>query len=201
MLSKGSLKLAIAAPRLVDGCAAGLLLAIVACAGSNSISANHSSPSPIEDCRGAPKVSPNTPSAGSSVKYENITVDGKHRDYRVFRPASVDISNPVAVVLVIPPPSADAALIESLIHFDSEASAAGFLAVTPNGCNSNWPYIQGGEKAADEDFIRGIIKQAKAEFSISNVFAVSASGGSRMLYRLACDLANEITAIAMSQGR
>jgi polyhydroxybutyrate depolymerase len=118
----------------------------------------------------------------------------------MFQPASVDTAKPVAVVLVMPPPTADADTLESLIHFESEASAGGFVAVTPNGCDANWDYVQGGSKVADEDFIRRVISQLKAEFQVSNLYAVSASGGSRILYRLACDLASDITAIADVAG-
>jgi polyhydroxybutyrate depolymerase len=179
---------------------AGSVLISVACGGATAATATHPSPIPVEDCRGATESGPYPPNEGPSVKYESITVDGKLRDYRLFQSVSVDSAKPVAAVLVMPPPSADAEALESLIQFDSEASAAGFLAVTPNGCDANWPYIQGGSKAADEDFIRSVINQLQAEFHVTNVYAVSASGGSRILYRLACDLASEITAIADVAG-
>jgi len=178
---------------------AGFFLISMAC-GPAAATAPHPSPSAVEDCRGATETGPYPPSAQPSVTYESMTVDSKLRDYRLFRPVSVDTAKAVAVVLLMPPPSADAEALESLIHFDSEASVGGFLAVTLNGCDANWPYVQGGSKAADEDFIRRVITQLKTEFQVSNVYVVSASGGSRIAYRLACDLAGEITAIADVAG-
>lgn len=100
----------------------------------------------------------------------------------------------------MPPPSADADLMESIVHFDSEASAGGFLSASPNGCGSSWAYSPGAANTADEDFIRKMIDQLRSRFRVSKIYATSASGGSRILYRLACDLSDLLTAIADVAG-
>lgn len=134
------------------------------------------------------------------MSYPILTVDHRLRDYRLFRPQSIAVAKPVDLVIVLPPPTVDANVLEDLIHFDREASAAGFLSASPNGCGDSWAYSPGPANVADEDFIRKLISQLKAQFSVSRVFGVSASGGSRMVYRLACDLSNLITAIADVAG-
>jgi polyhydroxybutyrate depolymerase len=175
---------------------AGVVLASVACGGS---AAPRSSPGRVEDCRGS-EAAPGAPPPGPGVSYVNLTVGSQLRDYRVFQPPSIDVTKTVAVVIVLPPPSADADLLESLIHFDTEAATAGFVSVSPNGCGASWPYVQGGSKVADEDFIRKVIGQLKIRYQVSEFFGVSGSGGSRILYRLACDFASDFAGVADIAG-
>jgi polyhydroxybutyrate depolymerase len=130
----------------------------------------------------------------------NLTVDGKLRDYRLFRPPTLQHTKPVPLVLLLHGSPIDAAGFESLIHFDSEATIAGFISASPNGCNGFWDYTEGRSKLADEDFIRQLIRQLKAEYAISKIYVVAASAGTWMAYRLACDLSGEITAIASVAG-
>jgi polyhydroxybutyrate depolymerase len=173
----------------------GMLLGTIACGGQV---ASAPTPTPLEDCRGNATSSASAQTPG--VTYPNLTVDGRQRDYRLFEPQSADSATPVSLVVVIPPPQVDADLFESLIHFDTEASTAGFVSASPNGCESSWSYSPGAENLADEDFMGKMIDQLRGRFHISAVYAVSASGGSRMLYRLACDLANDLTAVADVAG-
>jgi polyhydroxybutyrate depolymerase len=97
----------------------------------------------------------------------------------------------------------DAAGFENIIHFDDQAAKGGFLAAFPNGCNGEWSYTRGGSKVADQDFIREVIHQLKAEFQIDKgrVYVVGTSAGSPPAYRIACDLSNEIAAVASLAGK
>lgn len=177
----------------------------VACGGSSpAVSTVSPSPRPaaVQDCRGITETSPNYPSSGPGVSYANLTVDGKLRDYRLFSPAGLDITKPIPLVIVLHGAPIDAQGFENIIHFDQEASAGGFLSASPNGCDGAWPYADGGPKTADDDFIQKVIQQVEAQFPInkSRVFVVGASAGSWVAYRLACDLADQITAIASVAG-
>lgn len=91
---------------------------------------------------------------------------------------------------------------ESELHFDDEAANAGFIAAYPDGCNQAWAYSDGGSKVADEDLIRTMIDRLESDFPVdrTRVFVVGISAGSVMTYRLACDLADQITAIASVSG-
>ena len=184
----------------VEGFAIGLVLAIVACAGSSPPVATRSSPSPIEDCRGATETGPNPPTLSPGVEFRKMTVDSKLRDYRLFRPPQLDPTKPVSLVVVLHGSPIDAAGFEDVIHFDQEATSDGFVTASPNGCGGFWSYTEGGSKVADEDFIRKVIADVMAEFQVSKVFAMGASGGSRVAYRLACDFADVITGMASVSG-
>jgi polyhydroxybutyrate depolymerase len=181
--------------------AAALLMALsfglTACGSQNVAGAT---PRPLEDCRGATELAHGGPTPGPGVQYVSLTVDGKLRDYRLFRPPTLEHTKPVPLVLVLHGSPIDAAGFESVIHLDSEAAMAGFLSASPNGCNGFWDYAEGRSKVADETFISQVIRQLKTEYSISKIYVVAASAGSWMAYRLACDLSGEIAAIASVAG-
>lgn len=96
----------------------------------------------------------------------------------------------------------DAAGMENLIHFDAEATTAGFLEASPNGCDGFWSYAEGGPKSVDEHFISKVIDQLESQYQIdkARVFIVAVSAGTWVAYRLACDLASQIAAIASVAG-
>lgn len=184
---------------------AALVLVSVACGGSNAAVSNISkspSPTPIQDCRGAAETDPHSAPPGPGVTYVNLTVDGKLRDYRVFSPPGLDTTKPVPLVIMLHGAPIDAQGFENNIHFDQEASAAGFLSISPNGCAGKWSYADGGPKTADDDFIQKVMEQVEANFPIdkARVFLVGASAGTWVEYRLACDMAAQITAIASVAG-
>lgn len=177
-------------------------IAIVACGGSTTTAAPRLSPSPVQDCRGSTEAAPGGPSPSQSVSYVSLTVDGKLRDYRLFRPPTLDLTRAVPLVVMLHGSPIDAAGMENLIHFDDEATTAGFLEASPNGCDGFWSYSEGGPKSVDEHFISKVIDQLESQFQIdkARVFIVAVSAGTWVAYRLACDLASQIAAIASVAG-
>jgi polyhydroxybutyrate depolymerase len=175
--------------------------AIVACGGSATPAARLS-PSPVQDCRGSTEAAPGGPSPSPSVSYVNLTVDGKLRDYRLFRPPTLDLTRPVPLVVMLHGSPIDAAGMENIIHFDDEATTAGFLSASPNACDGFWSYAEGGPKSVDEHFISKVIDQLESQFQIdqARVFIVAVSAGTWVAYRLACDLSSQIAAIASVAG-
>ena len=72
----------------------------------------------------------------------------------------------------------------------------------PNGCSGYWSYAERGPYQADEDFIRQMINDLEARYPVdrSRIYVVGASAGTWVAYRLACDMADEIAAIASVAG-
>ncbi len=176
-----------------------LLVGTTACGGQG---ATATSPSPIEDCRGSTEKAPGGVTANPGVSYVNLTVDGRLRDYRLFQPSGLDSTKPFPLVLVLHGSPQDAAGLERIIHFDDEATTAGFLEASPNGCGGFWSYAEGGSKSVDEDFITKVINQLESRFAVdkTRVFIAAVSAGTWVAYRLGCDLSNQITAIASVSG-
>ena len=158
-------------------------------------------PSPVQDCRGATETDPSF-AAAPGVEFHTLQVDGKLRDYRVFRPSTADYSKPVPLVIVLHGSPADAQSFEDVIHFDAEAVAGNFMTAGPNGCSGFWSYAERGPYQADEDFIRQMVNDLEAKYPVdsSRIYVVGASAGSWVAYRLACDLAGEIAAIVSIAG-
>ncbi|HET7465024.1 MAG TPA: hypothetical protein VFL29_00005, partial [Candidatus Dormibacteraeota bacterium] len=145
---------------LKAGPLAALTLALVlttACGGSTVKVASRTSPvpSPVQDCRGATETDP-TFAAPAGVEFPTLTVDGKLRDYRLFRPPTAG-QNLVPLVVVLHGSPIDAQGFEDVIQFDTEAVAGGFVTADPNGCAGYWSYAERGPYQADEDFIRQTI--------------------------------------------
>jgi len=156
----------------------------------------------VQDCRGSTETSANAPLPSPGTSYVSMTVDGQLRDYMLYTPSTLDQSKPIPLVIVFHGSPIDAAGMESYIHFNTEADKGGFLAAWPNGCYGLWSYAAGGSKTADEDFVVKLIDQLESRFSInrSRVYLAGLSSGTWMEYRLACDDAAMITAIASISG-
>lgn len=181
---------------------AALAFEIAACGGSVATPAARLSPSPVQDCRGSTETAPGGPSPLPGVTYVNLTVDNRLRDYRLFQPSNLDLTKPTPLVIMLHGSPADAAAMESIIHLDDEATTAGFLEASPNGCGGFWSYAERGPKSVDENFISKVIDQLESKFRIdkARVFIVAVSAGTWVAYRLACDLSNQIAAIASVAG-
>jgi polyhydroxybutyrate depolymerase len=89
--------------------------------------------------------------------------------------------------------------------FNAQADAAGFVAVYPNGSGRKPAWNGGdccGEAAAnqvdDVGFVRALIEDLSTLVDVDRkrVYATGFSNGAIMAYRLACDLSNQVAAIA-----
>lgn len=176
-----------------------LLLALSGCGASATTRVSTSS---ARNCRGATEVAPNPPTPPTGVRYVDVTADGRLRDYRLFVPPALDKTTPIALVITLHGSPSDAAGFEDYIHFDNEAAQAGFLEASPNGCDGYWDDAEGRSKLADEDFLKKMIQQLETQFAVdqSRVYVAGWSGGGWMAYRMACDLAGSIRAIASISG-
>src|ERR1700726_1818960 len=180
------------------------LLGPVGCGNSNASSnattmaSATSSPAYSVDCRAAAAINTASPSPGP-VQYATMVVDGKLRDYRIYQPPTLSATQPVPLVIVLHGMPIDAAGFEDVIHFQAEASAAGFVAVYPDGCDEDWDPSHG---SYDVDFVSKMLDRLESDFQIdrSRVYVTGASAGAFMAYRLACDLANRIAAVASVTG-
>jgi polyhydroxybutyrate depolymerase len=128
-----------------------------------------------------------------------MIVDGKYRDYRLFRPPTLDGTMPVPLVIVLHGTPIDAAGFEDVIHFQSEATAGGFMAVYPDGCDEDWD--ESG-KSYDIDFFNRMLDRLESQFQIdlSRIYTIGASAGGFMTYRVACDMAGRIAAVVSITG-
>jgi polyhydroxybutyrate depolymerase len=177
------------------------LFASTACGGSSAPAAatrpSPSVPAYSYDCRAVAATDTASPTPG--VSYATMILGNKFRDYRLYQPPTLDVTKPVPVVVVLHGSPIDASGIEGAIHFQAEASAAGFLAVYPDGCDQDWDPTH---NSYDIVFIGKMLDRLESQFQIdrSRVYVTGVSAGGIMAYRVACDMADRIAAVASVAG-
>jgi len=179
-----------------------LTFTVASCGGPSATSATRSSPSPVENCRGLTGSAPSGTSPSPTIQSVDLTVDGKLREYRVFRPPALDSTKPVPLVVVLHGAGFDGAGFETVTQFDDEATTAGFLVAYPTGCRQIWQYAGGGSKLPDLHFISKMLDRVETDFRIdpARIFVIGFSAGAFMSYRLACDLSGRIAGIVSVGG-
>ncbi len=150
---------------------------------------------------------------GTHVEHVELTVDGRDREFRVLVPESVDGRDGVPAVLVL---HGGGGSIDGTVEqtgFDEVARREGFLAVYPQGTPSRLRLFRSesyvwnaggccGEAQADDiddvAFLEAVIDELESEFGVDpgQVFATGISNGGMMAYRLACEAADRVAAIA-----
>lgn len=176
-----------------------MCLVVAGCAGSTPVASVSARPTPTpayyRSCVAATASGAQAP----GVSYSTMVVDRTLRDYRVFQPPSLDTSKPFPLVLIFHGAPIDAAGFEDVIKFDAEAATAGVLAVSPDGCDEDWDQAEG---SSDVRFVSALIDRLESQFAIdpSRIYVVGASAGGFMAYRLACDLAGRLRAVASDAG-
>ena len=133
-----------------------------------------------------------------------IIIGGLEREYILHVPPGYDPSHPTALVLAYHGISLNAQEMIRISGFSAQADKDNFLVAYPEGLGSR-PSWNGGtccgeammKKVDDVGFTRAMIEDIAKQVSVdrSRVFATGFSNGAIMVYRLACELADQIAAI------
>ena len=85
---------------------------------------------------------------------------------------------------------------------DAVADTAGFIVAYPNAISGQWDIIFSGSPVDDVGFINTLLDSLIARYHIdtTHVYATGMSMGGFMTYRLGCELANRLAAIASVAG-
>lgn len=141
---------------------------------------------------------------------ESITIDGIQRTYLLNLPPNYYESSNHALVIAMHGGGGEAVQFESTSKLTDKANASGFIVVYPEGVQSNgllkartWNAGKCCEYAAknninDVEFISQLIDLLIASYKIDpkKVYVTGHSNGGMLSYRLACELADKIAAIA-----
>lgn len=145
-------------------------------------------------------------------KYETITVDGISRTYLLNLPPSYDGASVYALVIAMHGGGGTAEQFERTSKLTSKANAAGFIVVYPEGVKSTGPLgLRTWNAGAccgyardngidDVKFITHLVDKLVNAYKIDpkKVYATGHSNGGMLAYRLACEVPERITAIAVS---
>jgi polyhydroxybutyrate depolymerase len=156
---------------------------------------------------GAPDASGPSCPAGLTAKpgetTETIMVGGIARTYILHVPPSYTGKTAMPLVFDFHPIGVDASLWKYVAGWGTAADSQGFVVVWPQGYGSSWnvgrccpPALDAG--VDDVAFTRAMIDQISSEACIDSkrVYASGCSNGGGMSYKLACDAADVIAAVA-----
>jgi polyhydroxybutyrate depolymerase len=137
---------------------------------------------------------------------------GGDRPVTVYVPHGYDPSTPTPLVMLLHGYGASGDLEEAYLGLDLYSQQRGFLYVHPDGTtdstgNEFWNATDAccafaGKPVDDSAYLSGVITQIETYYNVDpkRVFLIGHSNGAFMSYRMACDHADQIAAIASLAG-
>jgi polyhydroxybutyrate depolymerase len=127
--------------------------------------------------------------------------DGLTRTYRLHTPVGYSADSLYPLVINMHGLNSNAFEQEIYSAFNDVADSAGFIVAYPNGIDETWN-ISSTSGTDDVGFISALIDTIDLQYHINldRVYATGMSMGGFMSYRLACELADRIAAIASVTG-
>lgn len=124
------------------------------------------------------------------------------RTYRVYRPAQR--SPDPGLVILLHGASVNRLEAELVTRFDRQADRLGWYAAYPDGMDNLWNAYGCCIRTGPDDvkFLSGMIAQIKSEYGINpkRIYIAGFSLGAMMAYRAACELPEQVVAIAPVAG-
>lgn len=145
---------------------------------------------------------------GQQTINASITHDGGQRDYILYVPASYNASTAVPLLMCFHGYGSSNGTLMSYSNFNSVADTANFIVVYPQGTlfngTSHWN-VGGwtvGSTADDVGFVDDLLDSIYVDYNIDidRVYSTGMSNGGYMSYLLACQLSDQIAAIASVTG-
>ena len=148
--------------------------------------------------------------AGTQSK--TLEYGGRTRTYLVHPPKGYDGKAPLALVLVLHGAVQGATNVERMSGMSAKADKERFLVTYPNGTSRSGlaPTWNAGaccgyaqtNKVDDVGFLRALIDKLEHDYPVDpkRIFVTGISNGGMMSYRLACELADRVAAIAPVEG-
>ncbi|MEH1016964.1 PHB depolymerase family esterase [Micromonospora sp. CPCC 206060] len=137
---------------------------------------------------------PRSPVARGSSAH-SITVAGRERTFRLYRPAKLSLSAPVPLVVMLHGALGNGRQAEMAYGWNAAAEREGFVVAYPDGLHRSWavsahccgrPAHDGVDDVA---FIVATVADISAKLSIdpNRTYAAGISNGGMLAYRLACE--------------
>jgi polyhydroxybutyrate depolymerase len=145
-------------------------------------------------------------SVAGAARDESGTIDagGATRTYLIHVPAAYDGRHAVPLVLVFHGGGGQPPGMVRISGMNAVADRHGFIAVYPAGLNRRWNDGRTSALSTADDvaFIDALIHKLETQYRIdtTRIYATGISNGAFFSFRLACDLGDEIAAIAPVAG-
>lgn len=134
---------------------------------------------------------------------------GRTREYFVHVPPAYDGKTRLPLVLVLHGATQTPEGIERMSGMSAAADKETFLAVYPRGTGLVLSWNSGAccgyameNRVDDTGFLRALLDKLERDYAVDprRIFATGISNGGMMSYRLACELADKVAAIAPVEG-
>jgi polyhydroxybutyrate depolymerase len=167
---------------------------------------------------GSPAPAPTTPAAALSVNAKpgsNVVVSSvMNRPFGLHIPTGFKADAALPLVIMLHGYTSSGYGEESYLKITAQADKKGFLYATPDGTKESsasapqfWNATDAccnfyASKVDDSGYISGIITELSKQFKVDpqRVYLIGHSNGAFMSYRMACDHADQITAIVSLAG-
>jgi polyhydroxybutyrate depolymerase len=130
-------------------------------------------------------------------KFE-VSVGSATRTYLLYAPPSISKEHPVPLLLVFHGGGGHDYNMPHFTGFDDLADSRGFIVAYPDSLNKHWNDGRELSPADDVGFVRALIAKVKRDFHVdaARIYATGISNGGFFSQRLACDLSDQIAAVA-----
>ena len=142
--------------------------------------------------RSDPAATP--PAVAVGTTQETLQVAGRERTYRLYRPASVSLTEPVPLVVMLHGAFGSGEQAANSYGWNAVADRDGFLVAYPDGLNHAWAVSEeccgapARDGVDDAGFIVRLVEDLTARLPVDadRVYVAGISNGGMLAYRLAC---------------
>jgi polyhydroxybutyrate depolymerase len=136
--------------------------------------------------------------ANADDRKRHINVDGAARSYLLYVPRFLQKDHPLPLLLVFHGGGGHDYNMPKFTGFDALAESRRFLVAYPESVNGHWNDTRNLSPADDVGFVRALISELQHSYPVDpgRIYATGISNGGFFSQRLACDLADRMTAVA-----
>ncbi|MER7169686.1 PHB depolymerase family esterase [Micromonospora sp. NPDC000207] len=124
-----------------------------------------------------------------------VTVDGRDRTYRLYRPASAPLTGPTPLVVMLHGAAGTGRQAEQAYGWTAEADRSGFVVAFPDGYKRAWAAGPGccgapaREGVDDVRFVTELVDTVGGQVPVdpARTYVTGISNGGLLAYRLVCD--------------
>ncbi len=157
-----------------------------------------------------PGAMASAPPGVTSSRFSTVTIDVDKRPFAMHVPSSYRPGTPVPLVVVLHGRASSGAQIESYFRLVPQSDAHGFLYAMPDGLKDHngdgyWNATDAccnfdRTNVDDSAYLSHLISAVRRAYAVDRVFLIGHSNGSFMAIRMACEHADQITAIVGLNG-
>jgi polyhydroxybutyrate depolymerase len=136
--------------------------------------------------------------AGPQDRKYQISIGGTTRTYLLYVPNSINKDHAVPLLLVFHGGGGHAYNMPRFTGFDALAESRGFIVAYPDSTNGHWNDTRALSPADDVGFVSALVDEVEHNYPVdpARIYATGISNGGFFAQRLACDLADQIAAVA-----